>query len=73
MASTDLIMTALSKATPAQLIRVRAVLCKHLGEYGYDVWQRRIRIALNAFDAGQYDNPEIAFLLPDEDLGEALR
>ena len=73
MASPNLIKKALSSATAAQLIRVRAILGRHSGEHGYDVWQGKIKDALKAFDAGQYDHPEVAFLLPDKDLGETLR
>ena len=73
MASSQLIKMALEKATPAQLIRTRAILGRHRGEYGYDVWQDKINVALKAFDTAEYDHPEIAFLLPDKDLGEALR
>ena len=73
MASPNLIKRALSSATPAQLIRVRAILSRHSGEYGYDVLQGRIEDALKAFDAKRYGHPDIAYLLPDEDLGEALR
>lgn len=73
MATTKLVQRALKEATSAQLIRVRGLLGMHSGQFGYDSWQDKIKNALVAFDAEEYDHPDIAFLLCDVDLGEALR
>lgn len=73
MATSELIKRALDQATPAQLIKVRALIGENYGSYGYDSWAGRYKEALDAFDNAEYDNKQIAFLLEDEKLAEALQ
>ena len=69
----ELIKKALNQATPAQLIRVRAILHQHQGEYGYDSLSECIEQALKDFDRGVYDTRQIERLLDDKALGNALK
>jgi len=73
MANQALVKKALEQATPVQLIRVRALVGKNYGAYGYDSWAWRYKQALEAFDNGKYGDEQIAFLLKDAGLAEALR
>ncbi|MEK7552506.1 MAG: hypothetical protein AAB505_00125 [Patescibacteria group bacterium] len=76
MAKPALVKQALEVASPAQLIRVRAILVKYrkeVEEGGFEGNQLVVNRAIEAFDAREFDSPEVANLLPDEALGEALR
>ena len=73
MKRAELVKKALKNATPAQLIRVRAILSS-IGEgcCGPAVQAIKDR-TLKAFDAEQYDHEDILWALSDKELGEALR
>ncbi len=76
MKRSELVKKALSKATPAQLIRVRALLGETGATHHYAgrdrTWEIRQR-AVKAFDAGNYDDPDVLDCLYDKSLGDALR
>jgi len=73
MATVQLVKRALEKATAAQLIRVRAVIGIQYRGPGNDSVGPAITKALAAFDRGDYGSPMLAKMLPDKELGEALR
>ena len=83
----ELLRQALEQATPAQLLRIRAIIsakqhkeyivCRE--QYERDPDQsptkelRRLNDLIKAFDRGEYNHPDMAELLSDKELGEALR
>ena len=87
MEKKELIRQALEQATPAQLLRARAIIstkqhkeyivCRE--QYERDPDQSptkelsRLNDLIKAFDRGEYNHPDMAELLSDKDLGEALR
>jgi hypothetical protein len=73
MATVKLVKRALEMASAAQLIRVRAVIGIQYRGPGNDSAGPAITEALAEFDKGNYGFPGLAKMLPDEELGEALR
>jgi hypothetical protein len=73
MAQPKLVRTALKNATPAQLIRVRALLQCRPQTRGFIIMDDRNKKALQTFDAGRFGDPLIADVLEDYELAEALR
>ena len=63
----------LEKATPLQLLKARACIKNYKGAYGYDSAQGLVAEALEAFDAGDYDNQEMQRWITDLELIHAMR
>lgn len=72
MKRADLVAAALKKASPEQLIRVRAVIQARLGKYGCDSETDVILAAVEAFDRRNYKNEDLLDRLDDEALALAL-
>ncbi|MBP9771786.1 MAG: hypothetical protein KBD16_02580 [Candidatus Pacebacteria bacterium] len=63
---------ALRNATDGQRGRARTILGRYLNKYGWSSATQQIEVALSRFDAGEYDDPNIARFLGDEQLTLAL-
>jgi len=65
---TSLVNQVLSSASPQQKARARSLISSFLTAYGWSSAQHEVEAALDAFDAGEYDNVHIARFLSDSDL-----
>jgi len=72
-AKRTLIKQALENATPQHLLAVRQYLKRYNCVYGYDSIDPQKTAAIKAFDKGEYDDPNISFLVVEGELAEILQ